>query len=322
MICKKCNAEIRDDAKFYPHCGTNIAEQTTNDSRTHEHSVTEVLSSDSQNNPNVPITSQSSITPTKVLAVIVVLIVAITGVVMYGQHEEQLKEQRLQEELRVNDMQVLENVKAFISAGEWEKATKEAERMRSYIYGKEIEAMQAYADAVIAIQKDDLNEAQRFMDKIKPDYDGAFAEDINIFRTNVLVPAIAEKERIEREAKEPPMEITGVRLTRDIINTPEVGIYVHNIKDKVIDAFEINVYCYDSYDRQLYQYNGDNDHYGGIAQEIGIIPPGQQRFIGVWTLHGFDNTVKVNIEVRSIHFTDGTVWHPEGEFTIKSSGRL
>lgn len=308
MICKKCNAEIRNDAKFCPKCGANTAEEKQDDSPSL--------------NSTIHSTPKSSFPPYKVFIIIACVIIAITGVVIYEQHEEQLKEQQLQEELMANDLQVLENVKSFISAGEWEKATKEAERMRLHIYGKEIEAMQAYADAVIAIQKNDLDEAKRFMDKIKPDYDGVFTEDINKFRADVLAPAIAEKERIEREAKKPPMEITNVGLTRNRIRVPEVGIYVQNVKDKVIDAFEIDIYCFDTYDRQLKQYGNGDEKFGGIAQNIGIISPGQERFVGLWTLHGFDNAVRVNVEVRSIHFTDGTVWKPEGEFTIKSSGRL
>jgi hypothetical protein len=102
-----------------------------------------------------------------------------------------------------------------------------------------------------------------------------------------------------------PLKILKKSVTYNSIGVPVANIRFKNLTDKTVDALEIRIHPYDTYDRRVYNLVGEGT-FKGIAQRINIEPSYAAYY--TWTLNLFENTSKFNVEVISVHFTDGSVW--------------
>jgi hypothetical protein len=103
-----------------------------------------------------------------------------------------------------------------------------------------------------------------------------------------------------------PLLIEDTWITHDLIGTPKANIRIKNLGAKTIDAYEIRITCYDSYDRVVRQSISGVSVFNGISQNDNITQGSSES--AAWALYFFDNTTKINVQLRTIHFTDGTVW--------------
>lgn len=103
-----------------------------------------------------------------------------------------------------------------------------------------------------------------------------------------------------------PLKIIDKNISYNSIGTPEANITFKNLSNKTVDAFEVTIKCYDTYDRLVKESISNESAFYGISQnenmKIG------ETVCDTWTLYLFDNTTKINVYVTSVHFTDGTVW--------------
>lgn len=154
--------------------------------------------------------------------------------------------------------------------------------------------------------------AAKSLASIPTDFDWPFKESLKEFKaaaTEGHVRKKQEREEAEAEARRPPLEIMRIYMSRNSIDVPEINIRVRNTKDRVIDAFEVNVIAFDAYDRKVSRF-GDGV-FNGISQSH-TISPGQSRLV-TWTLHELENGRKFKLTLISVHFTDGTVWRPSSD---------
>jgi len=123
---------------------------------------------------------------------------------------------------------------------------------------------------------------------------------------NMLISGI-EKNRQTEYANNgyKPLKIQGKSITYNAIGVPEANVVLKNVSDKTIDAIKVRIYPYDTYDNRVYNFGGEGT-FKGIAQRINIDPNYRDAY--TWTLNLFDNATKFNVEVYSVHFTDGTTW--------------
>lgn len=105
--------------------------------------------------------------------------------------------------------------------------------------------------------------------------------------------------------KNAPIKVTGSEIEYDSLDNPESHISFKNLSTKTVDAFEVDIYCYDTFDREV-TFTGYGNVFGGIAQDI-YMPSGSEESL-YWTLDLFDNTTKVKVVVTAVHYTDGTTW--------------
>jgi len=113
-----------------------------------------------------------------------------------------------------------------------------------------------------------------------------------------------------------PIYFVSAEVNFNSIGTPEANLVVKNISKKVIDAYEIKIYCYDRFDRPVRHYATNSNVSEGISQEK-IGPNGingskisEDYYCcgDTWTLYGHDTTTKIKVYLSKVHFTDGTRW--------------
>lgn len=110
-----------------------------------------------------------------------------------------------------------------------------------------------------------------------------------------------------------PIELSKASVSYNSIGNPEAELEVRNISNKVIDAFEVDVLCYDNYNRPVSHYLYKTNRFKGISQDE--IEPLDENY-STWTLHGHENTTKIKIVIKSVHFKNGSKWIPKSPISI------
>ena len=106
----------------------------------------------------------------------------------------------------------------------------------------------------------------------------------------------------EAKSYNSPIAFLYAAITYNSIGVPQASISIKNITKKTIDAYTIRIECYNNFDRPVNHIDGNI--FQGISQET--INPNEEDLFNTWVLHGFDNTTKIKISLREVHFTDGT----------------
>lgn len=113
-----------------------------------------------------------------------------------------------------------------------------------------------------------------------------------------------------------PVALNEASVTFNSIGNPEANLIIQNISNKIIDGYEVDVFCYDNYGRAVKHYLHKTNKFGGISQgEIGI----NEEDSSYWTLYSLENTTKITVFIRSVHFKNGTKWLPTKPVSIKSN---
>lgn len=143
------------------------------------------------------------------------------------------------------------------------------------------------------------------------------------FSQNMLYPKIDSLQLIRIEKLKEigvPLFFLSVEVWHDDIGTPEVKIITKNICQKDVDAFTIEVHCYDNYNDPVNHYSTSTNIYKGVSQDI--LKAGKTVFLSdTWTLYGYDNTTKVKVYLIKVHFTDDTIWIPKDKTLTMVAGK-
>ncbi len=119
-------------------------------------------------------------------------------------------------------------------------------------------------------------------------------------------------EEAARKALECPLEPIDGRITRDSANVPYVYAQWENVTDKTIDAYKVEIRCYDRFGDPVYYYTNRSNVFTGQAQHT--IKPGRKTPSGTyWYMHGFDLLAEAKLKITKVHFTDGTVKYPKSD---------
>lgn len=112
-----------------------------------------------------------------------------------------------------------------------------------------------------------------------------------------------------------PLALSEAYVSFNVIGIPEANLSVYNITDKEIDAYEISILCYDNYNRPVNHYLYKVNSFKGLSQDT--IQPGDESS-GALTLYGHENTTKIKILLKSVHYKRYGAWYPKNIVQIKS----
>lgn len=99
------------------------------------------------------------------------------------------------------------------------------------------------------------------------------------------------------------LNIEEAHLSNNSIGHPEVSIKVRNIGNFTIDAYDVEIHCYNRYGEPVLKYNSNICK--GTSQNV--LHKNKIDF-STWTLYGRELTTKVKIFLLRIHFTNGKTW--------------
>jgi hypothetical protein len=188
------------------------------------------------------------------------------------------------------------------------KAPVERDQLKKAIAAKRDADRKAYEEAVAKARSEAKPEDSK---AVLTSYLNANSSTAYRAEVEKMIDGYNEAIRIAaEEAKKPPVEIVAAEMGENSIGTPEINLTLRNVSRKVIDGFEFSVDLYDNYDRPVYRYrvSSDGNTFGGISQDK--IQPGGRAY-WTWTMYGFDLATKhKNFRIRSVHFTDGSIWRP------------
>ena len=111
-----------------------------------------------------------------------------------------------------------------------------------------------------------------------------------------------------------PLVISTQRISNNSIGEALSSVTAKNTSAKTIDAFTIYVYCYDNFNHRVNHYVDGTNIFQGIKQDK--IKPNESinSTDYYWTMHGFDNTTKIETVVKEIHYTDNTSWSLDDKY--------
>lgn len=108
----------------------------------------------------------------------------------------------------------------------------------------------------------------------------------------------------ERERSIPPVRVLATGIHLNVIGVPEISVEVKNTKSQAVEAFEIDVECFDKFDDPV-SWPGEGNVFRGICQTT--LPP-QQTTRTSWQLSLHRNTTRAKLWVSRVKLGDGTVW--------------
>lgn len=117
-----------------------------------------------------------------------------------------------------------------------------------------------------------------------------------------------DRELNKLKAQGYPVWFLDASISFNAIDDPEAKISLMNISSKIIDAYTVDIYCYDRFGRPVVHYAHDSNVFGGKSKDT--IQPGDTDK-AAWRLHGHENTSKIKVFIREVHFSDGGTWSPK-----------
>ncbi len=176
---------------------------------------------------------------------------------------------------------------------------------------KDVKEVNNQLIAIIKAEKDlkDYNEYfKKYKDSLlMADLDKIVIES-EVQRNNQLKALIKKYKSLNS-----PLAMSEAYVSFNSIGIPEANLSVYNITDKEIDAFEITILCYDNYNRPVNHYLSRVNSFKGLSQDT--IQSGEESS-GTWTLYGHENTTKIKILLKSVHYKLYGVWYPKNIIQI------
>jgi len=133
---------------------------------------------------------------------------------------------------------------------------------------------------------------------------GKSVEDyLNEMRAEGEAAQLAARQKAIEESR-PPLEITATGINPNVINMPKLTIEVRNTKDIAVEAFEVDVECFDKFGDPV-NWPGKGNLFSGISQnQIGA----KQTTRASWDLHLHQNTTKAKVWITRVKLGNGSVW--------------
>jgi len=116
-----------------------------------------------------------------------------------------------------------------------------------------------------------------------------------------------------------PLYLSKVEIISNIIGNPEVTITITNISKNDIDAYDIEIYCYNRYGEPVKKYTSGSNISIGTSQDI--IYSGAESN-DTWTLYGQELTTNVKVFLSKVHFANGKTLVIQNKQLTKIEGKL
>lgn len=116
-----------------------------------------------------------------------------------------------------------------------------------------------------------------------------------------------------------PLYLSRVEINNNIIGNPEVTLHLTNISKYDIDAYNVEIYCYNRYGNPVKKYNSGSNMFSGTSQDV--IYSGNES-TGTWTLYGQELTTNVRVFLSKVHFTNGKTVVISNKQLTKIEGKL
>lgn len=175
-----------------------------------------------------------------------------------------------------------------------------------------VEAKRELARARGRNVSDYLERARRVAGRVPGERADQDAE--NAVRHENLTPGEFALEQIRHGG---PLLIGGVVLEKNRINVPEVTVYACNLSDRTVEAYDVEIECWDSFGEPVR--NLDDNILRATCQtpvrESEVAP-------ATWTLAVQDTTTRVAVRITRIKPEYGQVWEQSREEAERSPGAI
>lgn len=190
----------------------------------------------------------------------------------------------------------------------------EINTLNDKIHAIENSPQELYAKAKQLLENGEIKNAYYVFFKISEQYPTSQLAELSkneIKKLSKTIRKIEKEEKIAqlKKEKKPPLEPVTGNIVVNSANVRNIYCIWKNISDKTIDAYEVIILCYDSYNRPVWHYLYKSNRFTGQMQ--GLIKPGENSSASsYWYMHGFELLSNAKIKIKSVHFSDGSVWKP------------
>lgn len=122
---------------------------------------------------------------------------------------------------------------------------------------------------------------------------------------------------LERIRHAGPLLISGATISRNSIGAPEVTIAVGNTTDRTIEAFDVEIECWNAFDEPVNAL-GDNIYHGTSQKPIAA----SEVVTSTWMLSVHPTTARVSVRVTRVKPSHGNVWEQGREEAERSPGAI
>lgn len=170
-----------------------------------------------------------------------------------------------------------------------------AEKGRKKYYENIIELEKRYKDSLNLVKEEKIKAIEK--------------KDLDDVKNNL------KKLLIKYQSLGSPFIFLDAIVSHNSIGIPEANLTAHNISGKDIDAYEVSILCYDNYNRPVNHYLYKTNVFEGLSQQL--VEPSNETS-SLWTLYGYENTTKITIILKSVHYKGKNAWYPKNKIFIKS----
>jgi len=198
--------------------------------------------------------------------------------------------------------------------GEWQNVLRYALASRDQDLAKKAREGVKNAKRELARAKDRsyreyMDRARRVAEETgRPDRD----EQNRTAREN-LSPGELYLERIRHAG---PLLICGAMVEKNSIGVPEVTIAVGNTSDRTIEAYDVEIECWNAFDEPV---GIDGNVYDGTSQKR---IAESEIATSTWMLAGHDTATRVSVRVTRVKPSHGNVWEQTREEAERAPGAI
>lgn len=234
---------------------------------------------------------------------------AVLAVVLLGQMSVEDRAERLAKMAQRVDVQA-----AAGEVGEWQNVLRYALASRDQELAKKARegvknAKRDLARAKDRSQRDYMDRARRVAEETgRPDRD-----EQNRTAQENLSPGELYLERIRHAG---PLLICGAMIEKNQIGVPEVTIAVGNTSDRTIEAYDVEIQCWNAFDEPV---GIGGNVYEGTSQKT-IVE--SEIVTSTWMLAGHDTATRIAVRVTRVKPSHGKVWEQTSEEAERSPGAI
>jgi hypothetical protein len=183
------------------------------------------------------------------------------------------------------------------------KLILDAERKKTLFYENIIRLEQSRKDSLRFVWK-------KYQDSVK------LAKEVKvILKEQAQIRDYTKKLYAKYYSLNSPLALSAATVSYNSIGIPEANLTLSNISGKDIDAYEVSILCYDNYNRPVNHYLYKTNVFKGLSQQL-VEPTNETS--STWTLYGYENTTKITVILKSVHYKGKNAWYPKNKIFVKS----
>lgn len=310
MKCPNCGNEIPDDSLFCNKCGTEIIQEREIQLESEEQSVEKNQQYEeniyNNNNRKRKIIKIVTLSLGILLIIVGILFCFVIPAITKESDYQQLKD-------LINNKKYSEASVKVAELGNYKDSDNLSKEIK-YCTAKDYFAKGQFTDAIkiyseLGNYKDSADMKKTSENCLKQKEQEDAQQQAN---QKAAQQQTTDKENLKNELYKLidscPLEVSRQQIAYNSIGEALSSVTAKNNSNKTIDAFKIYIYCYDNFNKPVNHYAYNTNIFTGIKQDK--IRPNESISCKDydWTMHGFDNTTKIQAIVKEIHYTDNTSW--------------